>query len=239
MDYTDMANSSGLGYGLNPLYLGVSIITFIISAISQWNVTSTFNKYSQVPNKKGISGFEVASAILQAENISNINIQRGVGKLTDYYDPRNDLVMLSPEVYEGDSVASLGVAAHEIGHVAQQKKGYLPIKLKSMMVPIAGFGQNIGYVLIILGLTIQAFGLVNIGLVLFSLAVILAFVTLPVEFNASSRAVENLRSNGLIAPEEEGAVRKVLGAAALTYVASAAIAVLNLLYLLMQTRRKN
>ncbi len=221
------------GYGIDPTYILI-IIAAIISLIAQGLVKSTFSRYSRVAGARGITGAQAAEIILRANGINDVTVQRVSGSLTDHYDPRTKTVNLSETVYNKTSVAAVGVAAHECGHAIQHDVGYVPLTFRSALVPVANIGSQLSWVFIILGLILSYnHTLITIGILMFSLAVLFQLVTLPVEFNASSRALEQLESQGILDRREIGGTRKVLSAAALTYVASAATAILQLLRLII------
>lgn len=221
------------GYGIDPTYILI-IIAAIISLIAQGLVKSTFSRYSRVAGARGITGAQAAEIILRANGINDVTVQRVSGSLTDHYDPRTKTVNLSETVYNKTSVAALGVAAHECGHAIQHDVGYIPLTFRSALVPVANIGSQLSWVFIILGLILSYnHTLITIGILMFSLAVLFQLVTLPVEFNASSRALEQLEAQGILDRGEIGGTRKVLSAAALTYVASAATAILQLLRLII------
>lgn len=221
------------GYGIDPTYILI-IIAAIISLIAQGLVKSTFSRYSRVAGARGITGAQAAEIILRANGINDVTVQRVSGSLTDHYDPRTKTVNLSETVYNKTSVAAVGVAAHECGHAIQHDVGYIPLTFRSALVPVANIGSQLSWVFIILGLILSYnHTLITIGILMFSLAVLFQLVTLPVEFNASSRALEQLEAQGILDRGEIGGTRKVLSAAALTYVASAATAILQLLRLII------
>lgn len=221
------------GYGIDPTYILI-IIAAIISLIAQGLVKSTFSRYSRVAGARGITGAQAAEIILRANGINDVTVQRVSGSLTDHYDPRTKTVNLSETVYNKTSVAAVGVAAHECGHAIQHDVGYVPLTFRSALVPVANIGSQLSWVFIILGLILSYnHTLITIGILMFSLAVLFQLVTLPVEFNASSRALEQLEVQGILDGREIGGTRKVLSAAALTYVASAAAAILQLLRLII------
>lgn len=219
-------------YYYDPTYILV-LIGVIISLIASARVKSTFNRYSQVMGRSGMTGAEAAEAVLRANGIFDVSIQRVSGSLTDHYDPRNKTLSLSETVYGSRSVAAIGVAAHECGHAIQHQQGYAPLQFRGALVPVANFGSGASWFLIVGGLFLSIQPLITIGIVLFSFAVLFQLVTLPVEFNASSRAVAALGNLGILGQEELGHTKKVLSAAALTYVASAAAAILQLLRLII------
>lgn len=224
------------GYGLywDPTYILV-IIGAVISMIASARVKSTFNKYSKVRSRTNMTGAQAAQRVLNSAGIYDVRIQHVAGSLTDHYDPRNKTLNLSDPVYGSASVAAVGVAAHECGHAIQHQQGYSPLNIRSALVPVANFGSAAAWPLIILGILFGGAGsfICQIGIVLFSAAVLFQLVTLPVEFNASSRAVRILGDIGILGEQELPYTKKVLKAAALTYVAGAAAAILQLLRLLM------
>lgn len=212
------------------------IPALLLSLFAQWKVKSTFDKYSQVRASRGLSGAEAAQTMARVEKVP-VAIQRGQGHLSDHFDPRTDSLVLSPEVFSGRSLASLGVAAHELGHAMQKKTGYAPLALRSGLVPLANFGSQFSMILFFAGIFMGAQPLQVAGIALFSLAVLFTLVTLPVEFDASARAVKMLRAHGIVSEQEMPAVKKVLTAAALTYVAAAVMAILQLVRLILISRR--
>lgn len=227
----------------DPTYFLV-IIGVIACMIASARVNSTYAKYDRVRNHAGITGATAAEQILRQAGIYDVRIERVRGKLADHYDPAEKVVRLSDSTYGSASVSALGVAAHECGHVMQHASHYAPLAIRGALVPVANFGSGIAWPLIIAGIfirgTMSSF-LINLGIVLFSAAVLFQIVTLPVEFNASARALKTLANSGLLYEDEVRQARKVLTAAALTYVASAASAVLQLLRLIILTggRRDN
>lgn len=221
------------GYYFDPTYILI-IIAAIISLIAQWRVNSAFSKYSRVASMSGMTGAQAARMILQSNGINDVSVQRISGKLTDHYNPSTKVLNLSESVYGSTSVAAIGVAAHECGHAIQHARGYFPLSLRTALVPVANIGSQLSWVFIIVG-AILSFNqtLITIGIIMFSAAVLFQLVTLPVEFNASARALEQLESNGILYRDEVSQTRKVLLAAALTYVAAAATAILQLLRLII------
>ena len=220
-------------YYFDPTYILI-IIAAIISLIAQWRVNSAFSKYSRVASMSGMTGAQAARMILQSNGINDVSVQRISGKLTDHYNPSTKVLNLSESVYGSTSVAAIGVAAHECGHAIQHARGYFPLSLRTALVPVANIGSQLSWVFIIVG-AILSFNqtLITIGIIMFSAAVLFQLVTLPVEFNASARALEQLESNGILYRDEVSQTRKVLSAAALTYVAAAATAILQLLRLII------
>lgn len=224
-------------YYWDPTYILV-VIGAVICMIASARVTGTFNKYSQLRSMSGMNGAQVAQRVLQAAGIYDVQVRHVSGSLTDHYDPRTKTVNLSDPVYNATSVAALGVAAHECGHAIQHAKSYAPLSIRSALVPIANFGSMLAWPVILIGLffNTRSSGLIiDIGILLFSAAVLFQLVTLPVEFDASRRALVMLRTQGILSDDELKYTRKVLKSAALTYVASAAAAILQLLRIILIT----
>lgn len=217
------------------------LIGLVLSLLASSKVKRTYAKYSRERSMSGMTGAQAAQRILNAAGIYDVTIQHVSGDLTDHYDPKNKTLNLSDSVYGSASVAAVGVAAHECGHAVQHDRGYAPLKLRSALVPAANLGANISWPLIVLGLLLGGSGiLVQIGILMFSLAVAFQLVTLPVEFNASGRALKMLEDTNILYGDELTKTRKVLSAAALTYVAAAASSILQLLRLvLLYGRRRN
>jgi len=231
----------GLFY-LDQYYLILVVPALIISFIAQMRVKGTFNKYSSVGNSKNITGAEVARYLLQSNGINDVQVTQIAGKLTDHYDPKNKLLRLSESTYASTSVAAIGVAAHETGHAIQHNVKYAPLILRSTLVPVANIGSTAGPYIAIFGLFLRWSILINIGLLLFAAAILFYLITLPVEFNASKRAIASLDSTGILMKDELRSAKKVLNAAAMTYVASALVAVASFLRLLLlagQRRNRN
>lgn len=224
-------------YYWDPTYILV-VIGAVICMIASARVNGTFNKYSQLRSMSGMNGAQVAQRVLQAAGIYDVQVRHVSGSLTDHYDPRTKTVNLSDPVYNATSVAALGVAAHECGHAIQHAKSYAPLSIRSALVPIANFGSMLAWPVILIGLffNTRSSGLIiDIGILLFSAAVLFQLVTLPVEFDASRRALVMLRTQGILADDELKYTRRVLKSAALTYVASAAAAILQLLRIILIT----
>lgn len=224
-------------YYWDPTYILV-VIGAVICMIASARVKGTFNKYSQIRSMSGMNGAQVAQRVLQAAGIYDVQVRHVSGSLTDHYDPRTKTVNLSDPVYNATSVAALGVAAHECGHAIQHAKSYAPLSIRSALVPIANFGSMLAWPVILIGLffNTRSSGLIiDIGILLFSAAVLFQLVTLPVEFDASRRALVMLRTQGILADDELKYTRRVLESAALTYVASAAAAILQLLRIILIT----
>ena len=227
----------------DPTYFLV-LIGVVLSLLASGRVKSTFAKYSQMRNSRGLTGAQAAEQVLHTAGIYDVRIEHVGGNLTDHYDPRTKVLRLSDSVYGQTSVAAVGVAAHECGHAIQHARGYAPLKLRSTLVPIANFGSKLAWPLMIFGLLISGESstiLINAGIIAFLGAVVFQLVTLPVEFNASNRAIRMIADSGMMYGEEIKGAKKVLSAAALTYVASAATAILQLLRILILTggRRRN
>ena len=219
-------------YYYDPTYMLI-VISALISLFAQFLVNSRFSKYSRVRSRSGMTGAQAAERILQSQGIYDVAIQRVSGKLTDHYDPRNKTLNLSDAVYASTSVAAVGVAAHECGHAIQHARGYAPLSFRSALVPVANIGSQLSWLFIILGIFFGgSHTLIMSGILMFSAAVLFQLVTLPVEFNASGRALKLLSETGILQKDEVSDTRKVLSAAALTYVAAATTAVLQLLRLL-------
>lgn len=214
----------------NMLYLLLVVPAFILSLIAQAKVKSTYAKMSKVRNTSGYTGAQAAAAVLRHYGISDVHIVETTGKLSDHFDPRQKVIRLSKEVYYGNSVASVGIACHEAGHAAQHAQGYVPIKVRNAIIPVCNIGSYLGIPLAFAGYFLGFEPLVLIGLGLYSLIAVFQLVTLPVEFNASSRAVKVIDEAGLLRSEEEiNGTKKVLSAAAMTYVAALAVTLANLL----------
>ena len=224
----------------DPTYVLV-LLGVVICMVASAKMNSTFNKYSRVRNHSGMTGRDAAEQILHREGLYDVRIEHISGNLTDHYDPRTKVVRLSDATYNSTSVAALGVAAHECGHAVQHATGYVPLKIRGSLVPVANFGSSIAWPLIILGLFFNGRSsamFINFGILAFSLAVLFQIVTLPVEFNASNRALKILGNSGMLYESEVKDTRKVLTAAALTYVAGAASAILQLLRILLLTNNR-
>ena len=227
----------GYGYGfgfLDPTFLLV-IIGAIICLAASGRMNSTFQRYSRVRSMTGMTGAEAASRILRAAGIMDVRVISVRGHLTDHYNPGNKTLALSDSVYGSTSVAAIGVAAHECGHAIQHQEGYLPLRIRGAMVPVVSFASKLAWPLILLGILFAGSGsvLIQVGIWMFSLAVLFQLVTLPVEFNASRRALAALENNGILGTEELQHTKVVLKAAAMTYVASAASIILQLLRLIL------
>lgn len=232
-------------YFFDPMYLLFMIPALALAMFAQWRVKSAFNTYNQKCNAKNLTGEEVAAYLLRQNGLAGrVNVAGTSGNLSDHYDPRDKTLYLSAEVAKRPSVASLGIVAHEIGHAMQDAQGYAPLRARSSIVGATNLGTNLGYFLIIIGFMLAVYtrlafapGLIWVGIILFSASVVFALLTLPVEFNASTRALAMLRASALVGPGEVDDAKKVLDAAAFTYVAAAAGALLNLLYYVLLAGR--
>jgi Zn-dependent membrane protease YugP len=219
----------------DPIYLLFALPGIALSLWAQFKVKSTFKHFSQVPARSGMSGAEAASQLIRHRGVDGVRIEETAGTLSDHYDPFQRVLRLSHDVYHGRSLAALGVAAHEAGHAIQHAQAYGPLKLRSILVRPASIGSNFGVILASIGLALQTTSLTMVGIVLFTVAVLFTIVTLPVEFDASKRAVVALEELGIVSPSEAPGAAAVLNAAAWTYVAAAVTAILQLLYFLMRS----
>lgn len=217
----------------DPLYIIMMLPTIALMLWAQHKVKSTFSKYSEVPNQRRITGAETARFILDSKGLSDVPVEPVSGELTDHYDPRSRTLRLSTPVYGGRSVAALGIAAHEAGHALQHAEKYFPLQARGALVPVASIGSNFGLIIVIAGVLLQLSTLAWIGIAFFAAATVFALITLPVEFNASSRAMAELQTLGVVDRTEYDQNRKVLNAAAWTYIAGFAAAVVSLLYWIM------
>ena len=221
----------------DPLYLIFMAPALALSLWSSWRVKANFNKYSAVRSSRGITGAQAAAELLRSAGISNVEIVQTDGRLSDYYNPVTKTLALSEGVYNSSSIAAIGVATHEAGHALQHAQNYAPLWLRSVLVPTANIGSSIGYFVMVIGLFMASTNMILFGAVLFSAVLLFQIITLPVEFNASSRAKSLVVEEGIILPQERVGVDRVLNAAALTYVAAAVTTLLTLLYFLMRVRR--
>ena len=225
-------------YGFDITYLVLVLPCIILSLIASAKVKSTFNKYSQQISRRRLTGAQAAQQVLAANGVHNVRIERVSGELTDHYDPRSNVIRLSDNVYNNPSTAAIGVACHEAGHAVQYAQSYAPIKLRAAIIPVTNIGSKLAMPLILLGLLFSymgegSFTFVYLGIGCFSLSLIFQLITLPVEFNASRRAIQAIESNGLLTDEELSGAKKTLTAAAMTYVAATAVSLAQLLRLLM------
>lgn len=220
-------------------YLIFVVPAMIFAIYAQMKVKSTFSSYSRVSNSRGLTADYAARQILSYYGVTDVAIERVNGKLTDHYDPRDNIIRLSEDVYGSTSIAAIGVACHEAGHAAQHAQGYFPIKIRNAIIPVCNIGSMIGIPLAILGFFINSQPLVSIGLLLYLFVAIFQLVTLPVEFNASHRAIKVIEETGVLEGEEVSGARKVLSAAAMTYVAALAVSLANLLRILFIFNRRD
>lgn len=227
---------------LDPLYFVFALPPLLLGLWAQFRVKSAFRKYAEVRTNSGINGAEAARRLLERGGLANVTIEATRGMLSDHYDPRHKALRLSEDVYNLPSIASVGVAAHEAGHALQDKTGYIPLQLRSLMVPAVSIGSNLGPIIFMVGLFMAGTlgtTIAWIGITLFALTALFALVTLPVEFDASRRAKELLVSQGIVSRNEMAGVNAVLNAAALTYVAAAAQAIMQLFYFLAIMNRRD
>ncbi|MDZ5252673.1 zinc metallopeptidase [Clostridium sp. LIBA-8841] len=222
----------------DPTYL-ILIPAILISAWAQFKVSSTFNKYSTVRSTNGYTGAQVARILLNNAGLQDVEIQQVPGRLSDHYDPRAKVLRLSSDVYGSSSVASIGVAAHEVGHAIQDKESYAALVFRNAIVPVVNFSSSLSWILFFVGILFSYKSLVAIGIILFSAVVLFQLVTLPVEFNASSRALKLLEGQGILYDNEVKGARQVLSAAALTYVAATLMAILQLVRLIAISNRNS
>lgn len=225
-------------YGFDTTYLFIVLPCLILAMWASSNVNSTFKRYSNVLSARRITGAQAAERVLRANGVMNVRIERVSGHLTDHYDPRTNVIRLSDAVYDSHSVASIGVACHEAGHAVQYAQSYAPIKLRAAIIPITNIGSKLAMPLILLGVLLSfgesvSYGFVYAGIACFSLSLIFQLVTLPVEFNASRRAMNAIEEGNILSEEEQRGARKTLTAAALTYVAATAVSLAQLLRLLV------
>lgn len=219
----------------DPLYLLLLLPAIALAAWAQYKVSSAYGKASQIESEIGLSGAETARRILDMNGLQHVPVELTEGYLSDHYDPSTKVVRLSPDVHDGSSLASLGIAAHEVGHAIQDATGYSPLVIRNFMVPAASFGSGVSWLLLVGGLVFHMFGLVLLGIAAYSLVVIFQLVNLPVEFDASARAKRILLESGMISADEHVVVKKVLFAAALTYVAATLTAIVTLIYFVIRS----
>ena len=223
------------------LYLVAIIFCLALTIFAQVNVSSTFAKYSRIRNQRNLTGAQAAEAVLRANGVTGVRVERVAGNLTDHYDPRDNVIRLSEPVYDSATVSAVGVAAHEAGHAVQYATHYGPIKVRTAIIPACSLGTKLSFIFLIVGLVLYSEPLFAVGIAFFSLAVVVQLVTLPVEFNASRRALVTIEGSGLLSEDEWRGARSVLRAAALTYVAALLTSVVQLLryVLIFLSRRKN
>ena len=234
------------GFGIDMSYVILVLPCILLSLWASSNVNSTFKKYSRQFSSRGLTGAEAARRVLSAHGVGNVRIERVSGNLTDHFDPRTNVIRLSDNVFGNTSTAAIGVACHEAGHAVQYAQGYAPIKLRAAIIPVTNFGSRLAMPLILIGLLLAAFGnlsvlFIDLGIACFGLSLVFQLVTLPVEFNASNRALRAIADSNLLTEDEQAGARKTLRAAALTYVAATAVAFAQLLrlILLFGRRRRN
>lgn len=221
-------------------YIILVIPAMILAAWAQFKVKSTYNKFSKVSNNKGITGAYAAQAVLTHYGITDVRIEQVSGKLTDHYDPKAKVIRLSQGVYASTTIAAVGIACHEAGHAAQHAQNYAPIKIRNSLVPVCNIGSTLGIPLAILGYFLGFEPLISIGLLLYAAIALFQVITLPVELNASKRAMKVIDETGLLYDDEQGGAKKVLTAAAMTYIASMLVAIANLLRLILRfSNRRN
>ena len=226
-------------YYFDTYYWIILVPAMLIALLAQINVSSTFNRYSRIASRRGLTGAQAAEEVLKAHGVYGVRITRVSGKLTDHYDPRTNTIRLSDAVYGSTSIASVGVAAHEAGHAVQYAQEYSPIKLRGAIIPVCNFSSQISILLIILGFVLYSRPLFAVGVVLFAVAAFFQVVTLPVEFNASRRAIQSLQDTHMLDDQELRGAKKVLGAAAMTYVAALLVSIAQLLrYILAFNSRR-
>ena len=231
------------GFGIDMSYVILVLPCILLSLWASSNVNSTFKKYSSQFSRRGLTGAEAARRVLSAHGVGNVRIERVSGNLTDHFDPRTNVIRLSDNVFGNTSTAAIGVACHEAGHAVQYAQGYAPIKLRAAIIPVTNFGSRLAMPLILIGLLLAAFGnlsvlFIDLGIACFGLSLVFQLVTLPVEFNASNRALRAIADSHLLTEDEQAGARKTLRAAALTYVAATAVAFAQLLRLILLFGRR-
>lgn len=220
-------------------YLILVVPAIILSVIAQFSVKSTYRRMSRVRNSRNITGADAAARVLSYYGINNVRIEPINGELSDHYDPRTNVIRLSSKVFSGSSIAAVGIACHEAGHAAQHAENYSPIKVRNAILPFANIGSSAGIWLAIIGYFLNFGILIDIGIILFAAVVLFQLVTLPIEFNASSRAMMVINETGMLNTEEQKGTRKVLTAAAMTYVAALIVSIMSLLRLILRFRSRN
>ena len=231
------------GFGIDMSYVILVLPCILLSLWASSNVNSTFKKYSRQFSSRGLTGAEAARRVLSSHGVGNVRIERVSGNLTDHFDPRTNVIRLSDNVFGNTSTAAIGVACHEAGHAVQYAQGYAPIKLRAAIIPVTNFGSRLAMPLILIGLLLAAFGnlsvlFIDLGIACFGLSLVFQLVTLPVEFNASNRALRAIADSNLLTEDEQAGARKTLRAAALTYVAATAVAFAQLLRLILLFGRR-
>lgn len=225
-------------YGVDIYYFLLVVPAFLLALGAQIMVKSTYSKMSRIRNSRNLTGAQAAARVLYEHGITNVRIERVAGTLSDHYDPRSNVIRLSEGVYDSASVAAVGVACHEAGHAVQHAQNYAPIKIRNAIIPVCNIGSTIGLPLAIIGLILDFGFLFWLGILLYGLVALFQFVTLPVEFNASRRALQAIESTGMLSGDEYKNARKVLTAAAMTYVAALAVSIANLLRLILRANNR-
>ena len=220
-------------------YIILVMPAILLSLVAQIAVKSTYGRMARIQNHSGLTGAAAAARVLSFYGINNVRIEPINGNLTDHYDPRDNVIRLSSKVFSGNSIAAVGIACHEAGHAAQHAEGYTPIKVRNAILPIANIGSSAGIWLAVIGYILGYGFLTDIGIILFSAVVIFQLVTLPIEFNASSRAMSVIKDTGMLIEEEQKGARKVLTAAAMTYVAALLVSIMSLLRLILRYNSKS
>lgn len=226
-------------YGYYDSTIFLVLIGSAIVMFAQYKVQSTFNRYNQLDSRSGMTGKEVARRILDTAGLHDVVVEQVAGNLTDHYDPRNKILRLSQATYNVSSIAAIAVAAHETGHAIQDKEGYAFLRFRSLIAPVVQIGSSLAVPMMLLGLLLNIFSLVNLGILAFGLVLVFQIITLPVEFNASSRAIAIIDNQQIITDEEKPAAKKVLNAAAFTYIAATLNSALTLLRFILMSRRRN
>ncbi|MBE6597972.1 MAG: zinc metallopeptidase [Ruminococcaceae bacterium] len=224
-------------YGIDMSYIVYVLPAILFALWAQINVKSTFKKYSKTASENGMTGRDAARLILDANGLHHVQVTHVQGDLTDHFDPKTNIIRLSDSTYEQATAAAVGVAAHEAGHAVQYAEGYVPMKIRSAIIPATNIGSNLAFPLVLLGIVFSMPGISYIGILLFGLSVLFQLVTLPVEFNASRRAMAAIKDSGRVSENGEKAAKKVLTAAAMTYVAALAVALGNMLRLIALVNR--
>lgn len=223
----------------DPIYWIMLLPVLAITIYAQAKVSSNFNRYSKVVNRRHLTGAQAAEAVLHQHGVYNVRIERVRGNLTDHYDPRTNVIRLSEQVYDSPTIAAVGVAAHEAGHAVQYAENYSPIRIRAALIPLTQIGSQFGIILLIIGILLTYEPLFMVGIILFSFTTLFQLITLPVEFNASRRAMVTIRESGLLTSDEADGARKVLSAAAMTYVAALLMSIVQLLrFVLMFAGRR-
>ena len=227
-------------YYFDPLYVGLVLVSLAIMVAAQIGVKSSYAKYARIANSRGLTGRDAAELVLRSGGVTDVQIASVSGRLTDHYDPRQKVIRLSEGVYGANTIAAVGIAAHEAGHALQHAQGYSPLKLRNAIIPLSNYGPSIGILLLVIGAMLNFEGLIWAGLILFSFAFLFQLVTLPVEFNASRRAMAAIRESAMLNEHEQKGAASVLRAAAMTYVAAMLQSFMTLLYYIVRfTGRSN